>query len=69
MSSVFYSFGLDDVEPPLVHLCPNCEGDLEVHEPDEDLPDRFLATCPACKSWFLMDSDANLTDLPPVSDG
>jgi hypothetical protein len=35
--------------------CPNCQCELSVHQPDLELPDRMLGTCPECKSWYLMD--------------
>lgn len=36
--------------------CLNCHREIAIHQPDLDLPDRLLGTCPACKAWFLMDS-------------
>ena len=44
--------------------CPRCESSLSMHQPDPDLPDRLLATCDECKSWFLANSDA--TTLVPI---
>ena len=44
--------------------CPSCEHPLTLHQPDLDLPDRLLATCDECKSWFLANSDA--TVLIPI---
>ena len=47
--------------------CPRCEGWLTLHQPDADLPDRLLATCSECKSWFLASSDATaLARLPEL---
>jgi hypothetical protein len=37
--------------------CPQCENSLALHQPDPELPNRLLATCDDCKSWFLTDSD------------
>lgn len=36
--------------------CPHCEYRLTLHQPDPELPNRLLATCDECKSWFLTDS-------------
>jgi hypothetical protein len=58
---------LDDDAAP-VRFCPHCDADLEVHQPDEDLPDRLLAVCPCCKAWFLTDPSGDLTCLVPSDD-
>ena len=48
--------------------CPHCEYSLTLHQPDSDLPDRLLATCEECKSWFLTNSDGVvLTPIPDMS--
>ncbi len=36
--------------------CRACGAPLDVCQPDPNLPDRFLATCPDCLSWFLVES-------------
>jgi hypothetical protein len=36
--------------------CPNCEETLSLHIPDPQLPDRMLAVCEECKSWYLLDA-------------
>jgi hypothetical protein len=41
----------------VVVCCPRCEYSLTIHQPDPDLPNRLLATCDECKSWFSTDSD------------
>ncbi len=35
--------------------CPECEGTLILHQPDERNPDRLLGVCERCSDWFLMD--------------
>jgi hypothetical protein len=50
--------------------CPRCRWPLVLHQPDTDVPDRLLATCGECKSWFLLATEsAELIPLPDVSDG
>ncbi len=39
--------------PILSFCCPQCESFLTLHQPDPELPDRLLATCEDCKSWYL----------------
>jgi hypothetical protein len=34
--------------------CPECLGHLVVHQPDERRPDRLLATCECCSTWYLV---------------
>lgn len=36
--------------------CRTCGAPLDVCQPDPNLPDRFLATCPDCLAWFLVES-------------
>ena len=49
--------------------CPQCDTPLTLHQPDEELVDRLLATCEACKSWFLANTDATvLTPILEASD-
>ncbi len=42
-----------DGQSPLA--CLNCRNTLDVHQPDGDLPDRMLATCPGCRAWHLIE--------------
>jgi hypothetical protein len=44
--------------------CSRCRSPLTFHQPDTQLPDRLLATCDRCKSWFL--SDSSKADLIPI---
>lgn len=39
--------------------CQACGAPLDVCQPDPNLPDRFLATCPDCLTWFLVESAAD----------
>ena len=49
--------------------CPHCECSLTLHQPDPELPNRLLATCDECKSWFLSDSDGvALVAIPECPD-
>src|SRR5262249_37198314 len=34
--------------------CPRCHACLLIHQPDQHLPDRLLATCDECRTWFLI---------------
>jgi hypothetical protein len=45
--------------------CPNCGYRMSVHQPDPQSPERLLGTCPACKSWYLMDCVDNVMFLIP----
>jgi hypothetical protein len=50
--------------------CPRCRWPLVLHQPDTEVPDRLLATCGECKSWFLLATEsAELIPLPDISDG
>jgi hypothetical protein len=48
----------------LTVCCPRCENTLTLHQPDEELVDRLLATCDDCKSWFLTNTNASI--LTPI---
>jgi hypothetical protein len=46
-------------------VCPVCGCELELHQPDESLADRLLATCGECKSWFLATAEGRpLVGIP-----
>jgi len=34
--------------------CPLCEQLLNLHQPDENLPDQLLATCDSCPRWYSL---------------
>jgi hypothetical protein len=51
--------------------CRGCGAPLDVCQPDPHLPDRFLATCPDCLSWSLVESTGDqsiawMTSLDPL---
>lgn len=39
--------------------CRGCGAPLDVCQPDPNLPDRFLATCPDCLTWFLIETTSD----------
>jgi hypothetical protein len=53
--------------------CPHCEQMLNLHQPDENLPNQLLATCDSCHRWyslFEVGDDASeflMLDLPDRS--
>ena len=58
MSAVYHWHHSDPFISPVVTLtCPRCGSPLSLHQPDSQLPDRLLATCDDCKSWFLADTE------------
>jgi hypothetical protein len=34
--------------------CPDCDQPLNLHQPDESVPDQLLATCDTCSRWFAV---------------
>jgi hypothetical protein len=48
--------------------CPDCESFLNIHQPDAELPDRLIATCGACGTWFLIYSDSGIRLRLPKED-
>jgi hypothetical protein len=66
MSDVlFYKGSGEFAADQVATCCPQCEAQLTLHQPDLELPDRLLAICDECKSWYLTDSQAEaLTALP-----
>lgn len=53
--------------------CPLCDQLLNLHQPDESLPDQLLATCDSCLRWYCLfgtGEDSNqflMLDLPDKS--
>ena len=45
--------------------CARCGATLWIHQPDEQLTDRLLGTCPDCRAWYLIDAEAGLMALLP----
>jgi len=72
MSSILLSLDrirlTSDPDHPLVVQCATCHESLVLHQPDEDLPDRLLGTCPECRTWFLIDCDAEVMVKLPDED-
>jgi hypothetical protein len=55
--------------PILSFYCPRCENCLTLHQPDPGRPDRLLATCDECKSWYLTCPKGNfMIPLPEFPD-
>jgi len=68
MSTTFSWRPSDQVAPvSLAICCPHCEYSLTLHQPDPELPDRLLATCDDCKSWFLTNADGTVSKPLPGS--
>ena len=44
--------------------CDVCGGYLDLHQPDCELPNRLLATCGDCKTWYLLDDDEEWVEIP-----
>jgi hypothetical protein len=48
--------------------CPVCQTSLEIHQPDLDMPERLLGSCPSCRNWTIVDIRCDgqmaLTALP-----
>jgi hypothetical protein len=36
--------------------CPCCGRSLALHQPDPDRPDRLMATCNGCRTWFIINT-------------
>jgi hypothetical protein len=68
MSTIYMWRPSEQFTPTSLSICcPRCEYSLTLHQPDSDLPDRLLATCDECKSWFLANSDGvGLIPLPEL---
>jgi hypothetical protein len=64
LSSEFESLGLSVVGQGVIN-CPRCGEYLSLHQPDVYLPERKIATCEECKSWFLLDCGAGVMLLLP----
>jgi hypothetical protein len=50
---------LDELE------CKRCESCLYIHQPDEQLVDRLIGTCPDCFAWYLIDAEKGIMALLP----
>jgi hypothetical protein len=52
--------------------CQSCQTVLDLCQPDSTVPDRFLATCPECGEWYLVDTSGHeettrLISLAPIA--
>jgi hypothetical protein len=45
--------------------CLRCGAALQLHQPDDDAPQRLLGTCDACGGWHLIDCDGSVVVLLP----
>lgn len=50
LTACMIDMGKEDEVP----LCPVCEQVLNLHQPDESLPNQLLATCDACQRWYSL---------------
>jgi hypothetical protein len=57
-----------DPQAPSEVACAGCRGDLVVHQPDAQVPERLLGTCPCCSAWFLIDTAAAIMVRLPDED-
>src|SRR6516162_4174495 len=46
-------------------VCCTCGGDLSLHQPDPEMPERILGTCCDCKAWYLLDGDLGCVQIAP----
>src|SRR5271166_1436500 len=46
-------------------VCRDCGGDLSLHQPDPEIPERILGTCDECKTWYLFDGDLERVEIAP----
>lgn len=51
-----------------VFRCLTCQVLLTIHQPDVNLPDRLLGTCPECRCWFLVDAGSGILVRLPDQD-
>ena len=64
-----FTMDLESDEPLSQIRCSGCASLMAGHMPDPDLPERLLATCERCKSWYVMDVGATTLTLvcaPPA---
>ena len=45
-------------------VCQICGDDLDLHQPDCEMPDRLLGTCGGCKTWYLLNDDQEWVEIP-----
>ena len=57
--------------------CQRCRTTLEIHQPNVDKPDQFLAICLGCGAWFRIETRAgeaqgvmiSLPEAPAIGTG
>jgi hypothetical protein len=68
-ASLFYHIVASDRFPTLT--CRGCRGSLDIHQPDPNQPEQFLATCSKCGRWYrvagsTVANELIVLDLPDV---
>ncbi len=58
---------VDDSERSNGLACPACKATMELHQPDQQRPERMLGICQDCHAWTLIgvgvDGQVKLTAL------
>ena len=54
-------------------VCQRCRSPMDLHQPDSNQPDQFLATCPRCGLWVRAEAKADertavVVQLPEVEE-
>jgi hypothetical protein len=44
-----------------------CDVDLDLHQPDTEIPERLLGTCEACGRWYLIDAVSETDEAVMIS--
>ena len=68
MQTVYVAVDVLLLHDPNQLSCRHCGQSLSMHQPDPDYPERMLATCPDCRSWYLIDCVAGAMVLLPSAD-
>ena len=68
MSWISLSLDRSRLQDVLEVRCTKCESPLELHQPDQGLPERLLGTCEDCYAWYLMDVTKGVMVLLPVGE-
>ena len=50
---------------PMKVPCLRCGVALQLHQPDDDAPQRLLGTCDVCGGWHLIDCEGSVVVLLP----
>jgi hypothetical protein len=46
-------------------VCRACGSELDLHQPDPEMPERLLGTCGDCKTWYLLEGDLGCVEIAP----